>query len=63
MTIQVEVNSNNPLDAISVKMAVEKIAKNFNAKNLEKIAELSAISEANSKIENLFNNPFFKMAL
>lgn len=63
MTIQVEVNSNNPLDAISVKMAVEKIAKNFNAKNLEKIAELSAIADANIKIGNLFNNPFFKMAL
>jgi len=63
MTIHVEVNSNNPLEAISIKMAVEKIAKNFNSKNLEKIAELSAIAEANSKIEKLFNNPLFKMAL
>ena len=63
MTIQLEVNSNNPLDAISIKMAVERMAKNFTTKNLEKIAELSAIADANSKIEKLFNNPFFKMAL
>ncbi len=63
MTIQVEVNSNNPLDAISIKMAIEKISKNFNTKNLEKIAELSGIVDANTKIEKLFNNPFFKMAL
>jgi hypothetical protein len=63
MTIHVEVNSNNPLDAIRTKMAIEKISKNFNTKNLEKIAELSAITDANTKIEKLFNNPFFKMAL
>ncbi len=63
MTIQLEVNSSNPLDAVSLKMAIEKIAKNFNKKNLEKIAELSAVADANTKIEKLFNNPFFKMAL
>lgn len=63
MTIQIEINSSNPLDAVSIKMAVEKISKNFNKKNLEKIAELSAIKDANTKIEKLFNNPLFKMAL
>lgn len=63
MTIQIEINSSNPLDAVSIKMAVEKISKNFNKKNLEKIAELSAIKDANNKIEKLFNNPLFKMAL
>ena len=63
MTIQVEINSYNPLDAIRTKMAIEKISKNFNTKNLEKIAELSSVADSNTKIEKLFNNPFFKMAL
>jgi len=63
MQVTIEINGNNPLEAAGTKMAIEKIAKNFDSKNLKKIAELSEIKDANSKIEKLFNNPLFKMAL
>ena len=63
MTIQVEISDRTAIEAITVKMMLEKIAKNFDKKNIAKIAELSEIPNANTKIEKLFNNPLFKMAL
>lgn len=63
MKVQVEITNASSLEAISVQVMLEKIAKNFDRKNLSKIAELSEIPNANTKIGNLFNNPLFKMAL
>jgi hypothetical protein len=52
-----------PIQSTTKKMALEKIAKNFNTANLAKIAELSEIPNADTQIEALFANPFFKMAI
>lgn len=63
MQATIEINTTNPLEMATIKVALEKIAKNFDKKNISKIDELSEIPQANSKIEKLFNNPLFKMAL
>ncbi len=63
MTVTIELNTTNPLEAASTKIALEKIAKNFDASNINKVAELSSIPNANKKIQDLFNNPLFKMAI
>ena len=63
MTALVEIGENSQLEAIAVKVMLEKIAKNFDRQSLSKIAELSEIPKANEKIKNLFSNPLFKMAL
>ena len=63
MQVTFEIPTTNPLEIASIKVALEKIAKNFDKKNICKIAELSEIPSANSKIEKLFGNPLFKMAL
>lgn len=63
MTITIELPEVSPLDSVSVKIAVEKIAKNFIKENLQTIAELSSLPDANNKLKKLFNNPLFKMAL
>ncbi len=51
------------LAAINKKIALEKLAKNFNAENLMKMAELSEIPNPDEQIKALFNNAFFKMAI
>lgn len=50
-------------EVILKKIALQKIAQNFDKDNLTKIAEVSQTTNANKKLPNLFNNPFFKMAL
>lgn len=63
MTITIELPEVSALDSVSVKIAVEKIAKNFAKDNLIEIAKLSDLHDANNKLKKLFNNPLFKMAL
>lgn len=63
MIVQVEVKNATALESIAVKLMLEKLANNFDRKNLKKISELSEIPNANVKIDKLFNNPFFKAAL
>ena len=63
MQVTIDVPNVSTLDSISVKIAVEKIARNFNKENLLEIAKLSDLPDANNKLKKLFNNPLFKMAL
>lgn len=63
MQVTIDTNANNTIEAVNVKMTLEKIAKNFDKENLAEIAKLSQIPNANEKIRKLFNNPLFKMAL
>jgi len=63
MDVTISIPDAGPLETASAKVALEKIAKNFNKSNLAKIAELSEIPDANNKLQSLFNNPLFKMAI
>lgn len=61
--LNIEVPNCSTLEASATKVMLEKIARNFDKKNLAKIAELSEIKDANNKLQGLFNNPLFKMAI
>ena len=52
MQIQIEVNTANPMDAVAVKVAIEKLAKNVNKENLLFLAELSEKPNINAKLES-----------
>lgn len=63
MTITIDLPELSPLDSIGVKIAVEKIAKNFDKDNLSEIAELSTAKDVNSKFKKLLNNQIIKAML
>lgn len=61
--IIISIPSNSPAEIGNIKNSIQAIAKNFNKENLAEIAKLSALPNANEKIQSLFNNPLFKMAI
>jgi hypothetical protein len=62
MNVTIEIPG-SAIQAAAKKVALEKLAKNFNTDNLNKMAELSEIPEADKQINSLFTNPLFKMAI
>ena len=52
MQVTIEINTTNPIEMASIKMSLEKLAKNIDKNNLSFLAELSEKKDINKKIES-----------
>ena len=63
VSISIEVNESNPAALGALKVALQKIANNFNKNNVQYIAELSEKENVNEKFDKLKNNTLVKKLL
>ena len=63
VSISIEVNETNPAALGALKVALQKIANNFNKNNVQYIAELSEKENVNEKFDKLKNNTLVKKLL
>lgn len=52
MQVTIEINANNTLEMLTIKAAMEKLAKNMSKENILFLAELSDKKDVNKKLES-----------